>query len=200
MDNQHRNNLERWEVFKENPRYEVSDHGNVRFSSTGVTKYQCENAQGYLVIQYKILGTRYTKKVHRMVAETFLKPPSKELVEKCSKEHWKVVLVKHLDNNKKNNHYQNLEWSDLKGNTKQAWDDSLIIGLKGSENGRAKLTEEVVEKMCRDFQEGMMPKEAVAKYGCSVQQATKIRAGIQWKHVWCKYNIIVNRRDRTIND
>lgn len=200
MDNQHRNNLERWKEYKDNPRYEVSDHGNVRFTGTGQTKPQHENAQGYLIIQYKILGKKYSKKVHRMVAETFLQPPDQDLLDKCSGEHWGVVLVKHLDNNKHNNHYTNLEWSDLKGNTQQAWNDSLIVGLKGSDNGRAILTESVVEDMCKDFQDGMMPRFAVVKYGCSIQQATKIRAGIQWKHIWCKYNIKVNLRDRTIND
>lgn len=200
MGNQHRNNLEEWKIFKENPRYEISSHGNVRFTSTRQVKPQHENAQGYLVIQYKVNGKKFSKKVHRMVAEAFLEPPPQGLVEKCSREHWKVVLVKHLDNNKQNNYYENLEWSDLEGNTKQAWDDALIVGLKGAENGRATLTEEVVERMCKDFQEGMMPKEAVAKYGCSSQQASKIRAGIQWRHIWCKYDIKVNRRDRTIND
>lgn len=200
MGNQHRNNLEEWKEYKENPKYEISNYGSVRFTQSKQPKATHADAQGYLVIQYKVCGKKVSKKIHRMVAETFLEPPPQELIDKCSKEHWKVVLVKHLDNNKTNNHFKNLEWSDLKGNTKQAWDDALIVGLKGSENGRAKLTEIIVEKMCKDFQDGMMPKEVVAKYGCSQQQATKIRAGIQWKHIWCKYDIKVNRRDGTIND
>lgn len=194
MDNQQQNASEEWRVYKENDTYEVSNLGSIRFTKTKKPKYVGINAQGYYYTQYKVAGKVILKKLHRMIAETFLEPPSKELVEKCSNEHWGKVLVKHLDNNKLNNNVTNLAWCDLKDNTQQAWDDGLIEGLAGSKNGRATLTEDVVELMCADFEKGMMPLEAVRKYKVSHQQATKIRAGIQWKHVWCKYNIKVNRR------
>lgn len=200
MDNQHVSYSETWKVYEYNLRYEVSDKGNVRCARTNKIKRLSVNKQGYYEIQFKVNSKRFSKKVHRMVAETFLQEPSKELHEKCSNEHWKRVLVKHKDNNKLNNCVENLQWCDLKENTMQAWKDGLITPLKGSENGRAKLDERTVESMCKDFESGMMPKEAVKKYGVSQQQATKIRAGIQWKHVWSKYNIQVNRRNKNIND
>lgn len=193
MGNQQQSTHEVFKTVIGFPRIEVSNFGNVR-SSNGKPRYVRINKQGYVTTQAKIAGKVHTLKVHRLVAELFLDPPSQELVEKCSQEHWGVVLVKHLDNDKTNNHYRNLAWDDLEGNTKQAWGDGLIQGLKGSANGRATITEELVHRMCSDFQDGMQPSAAVEKYGVTRSQATKIRAGIQWKHVWSQYDIKVRRR------
>lgn len=196
MDNQ-QTSLQEIEIFKQHPTYpeiSISQYGNVVNSKTNKPRYVTINKQGYLVTQVVYHGLRKTLKVHRLVAEMFLPAPDEKLLLKCSEEHHGKVLVKHLDNNKLNNYYLNLMYSDLLGNTQQAWDDGLIFGLKGSLNGRATLSEDLVHSMCKDFQDGMQPKEAVSKYGVSKQQAGKIRAGIQWKHIWCQYNIEVNRK------
>ena len=42
----------------------------------------------------------------------------------------------------------------------------------------------------------MQPKEAEEVFNISKQQASKIKAGIQWKHIWEQYNIKVNRRKK----
>lgn len=180
------------EIYKEHPEYPeilVSNYGNIKTSSTGKPRYTNINKQGYPVIQIKRNGKVKSLKIHRLVAELFLPPPPKEMVDKCKREHWKVVLVKHLDNDKTNNFYENLEWSDLRGNTKQAWDDGLIEGLQGSKNGRSVLTEDRVHELCRFFELGNGPKAAVEKFGCSRQQASKIRAGFAWKHISDQYDI-----------
>jgi len=195
MDNQQRSASQ--EVYKQHPEYpvlEVSNFGKVRNSYTKAKRYTNINKQGYPITQLKEKGKVKTLKIHRLVAELFLPPPCTELVKKCSKEHHGKVLVKHLDNDPTNNHVSNLEWSDLRGNTKQAWDDGLIKAVKGQDHCRAILIDDVVHKLCEDYSKGMMPKEAILKYGISRQQATKIRAGYQWKHIWEKYDIKVNRR------
>lgn len=188
------------ETFKQHPIYtrlEVGCFGTIRNVKTQVIRYTNIGKSGYKTFIYKIKMKPKNLKVHRLVAELFLPPPSRELIEKCEKEHWGKVLVKHLDNNKLNNSYLNLEWSDHKGNTRQALDDNLIPPLKGELNGRAVLIEDLVHSLCEDYQGGMLPKAAVIKYGISRAQATKIRAGFAWKHISEKYNIKVNRRVKT---
>lgn len=180
------------EIYKEHPEYKeilVSNYGNIKTSSNGKSRYVRLNKQGYPTVQIKRSGKVKSLKVHRLVAELFLPPPPKELVEKCEREHWKVVLVKHRDNDKTNNFYENLQWCDLEDNTKQAWQDNLITGAKGSANGRATLDEDTVHSMCKFFELGNGPKAAVEEFGCSQQQASKIRAGIAWKHISKQYNI-----------
>lgn len=47
---------------------------------------------------------------HRLVAAAFVNNPNKGMYD----------VVHHLDNNKSNNHYLNLEWTDISGNTSYA--------------------------------------------------------------------------------
>lgn len=185
MDNQQRS-LEK--VKHEKYNIWVDRLGNI-YNEDGTPRYTSENAQGYLVTQVRIQGKRYTLKVHRLVAETFLPPPPEEMVEKCSKEHWGKVLVLHNDNDKLNNSVDNLRWGTLEDNTTQAYQDQLIPYLKGERNGRAILTEDVVHELCKFFEKGGGPKEAAELFQVSIQQASKIRCGIAWKHISKDYDI-----------
>lgn len=197
MDNQQRSTSQ--EIYKQHPIYtrlEVSNFGNIRCFKTKRPRYTRQGKKGYIVLSYKVKGKPKQLKVHRLVAELHLPPPSMELVVKCKHEHYGKVIVKHLDNDKTNNHVSNLEWSDHKGNVEQAYSDNLIPFLKGEMNGRAKLTDSLVHEICKDYQEGMTPTQAIHKYGIPRQQATKIKAGFSWKHIWCQYDIKVNRRGK----
>lgn len=198
MDNQQVSLPE--EVFKQHPVYtrlEIGSNGTVRNIKDKSIRYSRVNRQGYLTILYRDNNKFYSRRIHRLVAEVFLEAPSKELLDKCSKEHHQKPLVRHLDNNKLNNCYLNLEWCDTYTNNRQANDDGLVPALKGQLNGRAKLTDDLVHLLCADYETGMTPTEAIDKYGISRQQATKIKAGFQWKHIWCLYDISVKRRKKT---
>lgn len=52
-------------------------------------------------------GVRVAR-VHRLVAEMFLEPPSKQLIEECAKAGVGYVPVNHKDNNHVNNCVENL--------------------------------------------------------------------------------------------
>lgn len=193
MGNQQESN---YEIFLPHPVYTrlyVGNKGTIR-KKDGSLKYSRVNKKGYSTIQIKVSGKVIDLKVHRLVAETHLPPPEKALVDKCKKEHWGEVLVKHLDNNKLNNKSSNLEWSDVESNTKDAYRDNLVPFLKGSLNGRAILDETVVHTICKFYEDGGMPKDAEIIFGISRSQATKIRSGHAWKHVWKDYKILVNKR------
>lgn len=166
----------------------VSDNGEI-YSLNGKKRYVIVNKQGYLQTQITVEGKVKSLKVHRLVAECFLEPPVQELIDQCSKEHWKVVLVMHKDNNKLNNHFTNLRWGRLEDNTRQAHDDGLIGPRTGVKNGRAELEEDTVHTLCKFFEDGGTPKQASEKFPVSVQQASKIRCGIAWKHISSLYDI-----------
>tara|TARA_R100000541_G_C1897352_1_gene83990 strand:+ start:42571 stop:43131 length:561 start_codon:yes stop_codon:yes gene_type:complete len=185
-----------FKVIEEFPKYEINCEGLIRNIKTKTKKYVPVNKQGYYQVQFKKDGKTFARKVHRLVAMYFLEEPSEELKKLCSENYPYVVCVNHIDHDKTNNHYSNLEWCTHEHNTKESWRVGNTPALKGTLNGRSVLTEDLVHKVCKDFEKGMMPKEAVEKYEISRQQATKIRAGHAWKHIWEQYSITVNKRKK----
>lgn len=167
----------------------ISEDGEIYSIKTQNIRYTYIGKSGYRIIQVYIEGKRKTLKVHRLVADIYLEQPDKDLIDFCNDNHWKVPCVKHKDNNKLNNHFTNLMWDTQAENNKDAWKDGLVKPLKGESNGRATLTEELVHILCEEFEKGMAPKEATSKYEVSIQQASKIRCGIAWKHISEQYNI-----------
>lgn len=163
--------------------------------------YKRIHKQGYWVLMPKVNKKPHSVKLHRLVAEVWLEPPTQELIDICKQYKYPSVHVNHKDGDKTNNLPSNLEWCTNAQNVKHTWENGLSTGAKGEENGRATITEDLVHQMCVEFEKGMTPKEAVEYFGVSRQQASKIRAGIQWKHVVCKYNIPkLKNRSKKSND
>lgn len=186
--------MEIWKIVEEYPRLEVSNLGSIRHTKTKEKKYTKVNKQGYKDVQIKENGKRYTLKLHRLIATTFLPPPSEQLQEICRREHHGVVLVNHKDGDKLNNTPNNLEWCRASQNNKHASANNLIPVLRGQQQGKSTLTDAKVHEICQAFENGMMPKEATRVFEISHSQATKMRAGHAWKHISEQYQILVNKR------
>ena len=77
--------------------YEVSNWGNVR-NANGDHISTHKNSKGYLRVDLYKNGTRTHKRVNRLVAEAFVSNP------------FNLPQVNHIDGNKLNNSYTNLEW------------------------------------------------------------------------------------------
>lgn len=178
------------------PNHEIDIKGNVRNKRSGNILKGSVSKLGYKVVGIKLNTKNHTLKIHRLLAENFLPEPSEELKKFCSENYPYKVCVNHKDGNKLNNSIENLEWCTHKQNTQHAWETGLISKPKGEKNPRAKLSECLVHDLCKFYEEGGMPQEAITKFNISRQQATKIRAGFSWKHIWKQYDISVNRRNK----
>lgn len=89
---------ETWTTVVGFPNYEVSTYGRVR-KADGHEPIAAEtHCKGYLRVNLFLGGKRYHRKVHRLVAEAFLKNP------------FEKSQVNHIDGNKQNNCMWNLEW------------------------------------------------------------------------------------------
>ena len=92
--------------------------------------------------------------------------------------------VNHIDGNKHNNHYTNLEWCTNKENSDHAWSTglkSLETHARGEKSGQSKLTEDDVYYI-RDTVY-THPKELAEKFNVSIETIRKVRSGKTWKHI-----------------
>jgi hypothetical protein len=132
--------------------YEISEWGDIRaIGSKTLLKTYLNN--GYKMLQ---IGGRY---VHRLVALTYVDNPDPE----------KNTVVNHIDGDKLNNHYKNLEWTtqkdncnkhdkkishdrkvvkkDLKGNVIEIYDNMIKAGES------VNLTRSAISKACNKINE-----------------------------------------------
>lgn len=95
--------------------YQISEYGDIKNVKTQkIRKMRVNQKHGYAEVDLYKNGNCSWKRVHRLVAEAFIDNPD------C------LPVVMHLDNDKLNNHYTNLQWGTISDNTKQAFDDHLI--------------------------------------------------------------------------
>lgn len=91
-----------WIEYPVDPRFKVSSKGRIQ-TPTGKKTF------GYIVGGYRRIRTRNVSiAVHRMVAQTFLEPVAGK------------DIVNHIDHNKLNNAFDNLEWVTSVGNARAA--------------------------------------------------------------------------------
>jgi len=107
-----------WKAHSEYAGIEVSTFGNVRtldrvISSETMTRFtkgrilkQQLNHNGYLQVGFRVNGKRVTKRVHRLVAQTFIKNTDN------------LPQVNHKDCDSTNNNASNLEWCTASYNQK----------------------------------------------------------------------------------
>ena len=95
-----------------NGKYEISNDGIVWSHYRNRALKGKLDKDGYHTVTLRQNGKNKSERVHRLVALHYCEKP-----EGCN-------IVNHLDMNVLNNHYTNLEWTTIKGNTQHAYDNS----------------------------------------------------------------------------
>lgn len=182
------------EIWKDIPstegKYQVSNYGFVRRKEYQVlTKNQFTtwmqtfpekhlwgqlDSHGYRQVT---LAPGWMPFVHRLVAEAFLAPPGQELIDECLKGGHKVVLVNHKDENRLNNHIDNLEWCTPSYNNEYSPQDYSI--RSGDNCKHAVLKESDVDKILG--LRGKMSQQAIADmFGVKQITISNIFTGRSW--------------------
>lgn len=157
-------------------KYFISNHGRLK-SING--KYSKSKPDGYVTLgtidclNYRVMTLRdhgrvKRERTHRLVAEAFHERiPGKN-------------HVNHIDGDRLNNYYKNLEWCTHQENLSHA----IKIGLfntKGEKHFNSKLTKEKVLEMRRlRFEEKLTHQEIAEKFGVCRRQAGDVINGVNW--------------------
>lgn len=101
---------ERWKSIEElKNKYEISDYGRIRRNDNHRIRSQnFSNKNAYITMRFYIDGEWLTLRPHRLVAKYFIDNPNN------------YNVVNHIDMNKHNNYFKNLEWCTQKYNQNQA--------------------------------------------------------------------------------
>ena len=136
------------------PDYYIDESGNIfrgnRQLKSHITKH------GYLQIRLMCNNRRGSFLVHRLVALTYL--PESYSDEKNT--------VNHIDENKINNHYTNLEWVDMLTN--------VNISKQGD---YVDISEELVDLVIADLEAGEGHSDIALKHNCSASFIRRISQG-----------------------
>lgn len=138
--------IEIWKDIKEfNGKYKISNTGKVK-GVKKILKTQ-DNGKGYSMVTLSCVNnnikTKKTIAVHRLVAVYFVDGYSKNLT------------VNHIDGNKLNNNFKNLEWITNKENIRH----SFRIGLRKSKynenHHRTKVSTEIIKNIRELYKKGL---------------------------------------------
>jgi hypothetical protein len=179
---------EEWKEVKDwNGKYLISNLGRFKSIDGKYTKKHPDGYitlgtignSGYRAVTLRNCGLYYSVRVHTLVGEHFCDKPSS--VEK--------LCINHIDGNKLNNNFWNLEWITLGENVKHAVRIGLM-DLKGEKHFRAKLTNEKVIEMRRLRANGLTHQRIADMFGVSRRQAGDVIKGINWG--WLKEGLSIS--------
>ena len=105
---------------------------------------------GYRLVILCKEGRRYTRKVHRLVAETFLPPDENK------------TQINHLDGKKDNNHIDNLEWSNNSENQLHAV--HVLKCREGKIRKPLKISIDDASEICEAWATGLFKRCELAKH------------------------------------
>ena len=122
--------------------YQISNFGgfinkrNVSYPSSTI------NSRGYICVKMMSNdGTVISDVLHRLVATYFVHNPDEKIYDE----------VNHIDGDKTNNYWKNLEWVSHKMNMQHAFKMGMIYRPKGDEVYLTKISPSIVHEICRLF-------------------------------------------------
>lgn len=103
-----------------NTNYLVSPDGTVVNKKTGKALKANKDVGGYLHVSIRIDGKTVVKKVHRLVAETYI--PIPEELKDCA-----TLQIDHINRVRTDNRVENLRWVSAQDNSRNRKDNSKIL-------------------------------------------------------------------------
>lgn len=157
-------------------KYKISKNGRIFSSITKRILSPKKTHKGYEEVTLVKDGNKHHKKIHRLVAKTFVQNPENK------------KQVNHKNGIKDDNRAINLEWVTCKENINHAYKNGLVDletrSNKGVDNGRSKIKESDVIDIRNTYRLGCFTqKEIASAYNISDGQVSNIITRKSWAHV-----------------
>lgn len=166
--------------------YYVTRYGDVWNTETMTKLCLSVNSAGYL---HTHLGSANNVKIHRLVAHHFVNIPEVLLEQGLTEED---LVVNHIDGNKLNNSWHNLEWTTHKGNMAHASATGLMS---------ITIDDHLLECVWQYLQAGYSDINISKETGIPAPTVSNIRQGVSPryrtdKYTWSKHSADVREKER----
>lgn len=162
-----------WKPIQENSHIYVSQNGQI-WNRKKNKKLSLSLAQGYPSFSFQ----KKTLRVHRIVCSLFNGPPQEGQDQ-----------VRHIDGNKRNNHYLNLAWGDQMDNERDK--DRHGNRHVGVQVKNSVLTDSIVREIRKLRSSGMKIREIAEFLGLKAGTVNAVTRGKNWRHVSCVLLILI---------
>lgn len=152
------------------PVYLISNYGNMK-GRRGKKLLMRLDKKGYVRVTIGSDQKRTSVLVHRLVAIAFHPNPNN------------YPQVNHIDTNKQNNYFKNLEWCTNQMNHDHAKENGLLRPLPGEENGGSILTEKQVIEIREKSKNGHTRRMLAIEYGVAKTTIKDIKLRRSWAHI-----------------
>lgn len=160
-----------WKIIEHFNNYSVSQIGQIKNNKTGKILSPSISPNGYLKVILRKNNISYTRSIHRLVAEAFVSNSENK------------ETVNHIDGNKLNNTYSNLEWLSYRKNMEHAITTGLRKDLgEGSKNAKL-TTHQVVEILNLAKEDKLKNKEIAKQFNISSAYVSQIIKNKRWGHL-----------------
>ena len=160
-------------------KYAVSNYGRIKSFKNNIEEGRLLN---YTLVNrfpsFRVRGKSGEQQyyLHRLIAELFIGPTPDN-----------KSFVIHLDHNKENNYYENLEYADQAKVTEHNKTNPLVIARREKDKFQGKkLTAtkvKIIKKMINDPNRKTRMKIIAKQFGISEMQLYRIKTGENWSHV-----------------
>lgn len=151
--------------------YTVYENGDIYNGERKITQ-RPNHKDGYACFTAGKKNHRVNIKTHSIVGKLFVENPNN------------YPELDHLDGNRMNPSANNLEWVTHKENIRRAYEKGSYNGISvGEKNPKAKLNEEIVKNIRKDFVDGLTQNKISQKYNVPWSTVHNIVTYQTWKHI-----------------
>lgn len=130
----------------------------------------------YCRVKFSINGKSRTIGYHRLKMMVFYPTANMEKLQ-----------VNHIDGDRNNNDFSNLEWVTPSENVLHAFRTGLKSAKKGENNPKSVLTEGEVRKICEELEKGVSTTKIAKDFGMSSSLIQAIRSKEEWVDIAYNY-------------